>query len=378
MFEEWYLSDLVNEKIRNIWKLTDYYLLRLIYDILEKTGVDTLLAKGSSVSGIIESKGFPAKVNSALTWMLDRLYLDKYIDRSGDSDPVYKFTGKTMEYNLEEIRNEAASKAPTSISALNMLQLVADSYPEYLNGTKLGVDIIFNPDAIDITNSYYTKNLFYNVHNIAGAKIINWDISQRENPKIIEFGVGLGGGTRQFVQQRVNENLPMTGFSYTYTDIANKMLRTTKKSIRELTEDISSFSSQKLDFNRDLTEQGIEDNSVDVLWGVNAIHVAVDMRKTMEYLYKALKPGGALIVSETVRPVGNSMIQQEFILNTLDDYWDVKLDPEIRPQHGFMDWTHWVNAFKAIGFSSVESIPDMSILQQQYDNCYVAVTRGVK
>ncbi|HOL56067.1 MAG TPA: methyltransferase [Spirochaetota bacterium] len=379
MFEDWYLNDLINKTIRDIWKLTDYYLLKLIDDILVKTDIKNILNNFTTLENIIANKGYEDKVKNALKWILDRLSLDGYIEiKEENSDFLYKWGNKKIDYNLEEIRKKAFNEAPDSIAAFNMLQLMADNYPDFLSSKKSGVDIIFSPENINITNEYYSNNLFYNVHNIAGAKILNWDISQRENPTIIEIGGGMGGGTKQFLIQRLQEKLPLNNFKYIFTDIANKMLRTTKKDLLTITEDLNAFDFRKLDFNMDLTSQGYEPESADVVWGVNAIHVAYDLRFSLNEILKTLKKGGSFIIVETVRPVGNKMIQQEFILNTLSDYWNVKLDKDIRPRHGFMEWRDWVNALNNAGFKDVKTIPDMSILEQKYDNCYVAVIRGIK
>jgi len=283
-----------------------------------------------------------------------------------------------MDYNLAKIREEAEKKAPDSIAAFNMLKLMADNYPDYFSGKKTGVDIIFSPENIDTTNSYYSNNLFYNVHNIAGARILNWDIESRKNPVIIEIGGGLGGGTKQFLSQRVNDKKDINNFKYIFTDVANKMLRSTRRDLSLITDNLGAFYFQKLDFNKKLVESGYEENSTDVVWGVNAVHVASDLRFSLEEFYKTLKPGGSIIIAETVRPAGNRMIQQEFLLNTLPDYWNTKLDSDIRPRSGFMDWSLWVNALVKIGFTDVKTIPDMRVLENQYDNCYVAVIRGVK
>ena len=231
---------------------------------------------------------------------------------------------------------------------------------------------------IEITNDYYRNNLFYNTHNITGAKILNFDMENRKNPTIIEIGGGLGGGTKQFVIQKLQKNNSISNFEYIFTDVANKMLRITKKSLLNITQELNCFKFKKLDFNKNLADQGYAENSVDIIWGVNAAHVAIDLRFTLNEFYKTLKPNGSIILAETVRPIGNTMIQQELLLNTLDDYWNVKLDEKIRPRHGFMDWTDWVNALKTMGFSNVETIPDMRILQEQYNNCYIAVIRGKK
>ncbi|MCG8571424.1 MAG: class I SAM-dependent methyltransferase, partial [Spirochaetes bacterium] len=174
------------------------------------------------------------------------------------------------------------------------------------------------------------------------------------------------------------ENKALDQFSYTYTDVANKMLRSTKKSIFSILNHNDHFNSRKLDFNQSFSQQGYSESSYHVIWGVNAAHVANDLKFTLSEIYKTLKPGGSIILSETVRARGNQMIQQEFLLNTLEDYWNVKLDKDIRPCHGFMVWQDWVKALEVIGFREVTTIPDMRIVENQYDNCYVALVRGIK
>ncbi|MCG8569939.1 MAG: hypothetical protein MJB14_07340, partial [Spirochaetes bacterium] len=195
MLEEWYLKELISKNIQDIWKLTDYYLLKLIDNILNDTKIDQYLQNPTTISEIIVKKQYPEKVYSSLKWLLDRLVLDGYAEKLTHRDEnKYQLTDKKVTFNLQEILKQAKQKAPNSIAAFNMLSLMAKHYPEYLEGKKSGVDIIFSPENIEVTNEYYINNLFYNVHNKGGAKILNWDIDQRSNPEILEIGCGLGGG----------------------------------------------------------------------------------------------------------------------------------------------------------------------------------------
>ncbi|HPO51127.1 MAG TPA: methyltransferase, partial [Spirochaetota bacterium] len=351
------------------------FLLKSIDDIFNNTGINDLLNNKVTVEEIITKNKYDASVKSSIKWMLDRLVIDGYINKDGD---YYIRENRKIDYNLSEIKEKAYKEAKNSLAAFNMLELMGKNYPDFLSGKKNGVDIMFSPENINIVNEYYSDNLFYNVHNIAGAKILNYDISKRKNPIVVEIGGGMGGGTKQFILQRLKENAPLDEFTYFFTDIANKLLRITKKDLLEITSDLNSFKFQKLNFNSALAEQGYEENSVDVIWGVNAAHVAYDLKFSLTELFKTLKPGGSLIISETVRPRGNKMIQQEFLLNTLRDYWNVKLDENIRTRHGFMEWRDWIKALEATGFVKAETIPDMSLLEKEYDNCYIAVIRGVK
>ena len=202
MFEEWYLNEVFSSKIRDAWKLTDYYLLRSIFNILDKSSIIKLLKTPISINTIMKVKKYPKRVFSSIQWILERLVLDGYVNKIKKRNEIlYSITDKKMEYNLDEIKNKAYDLAPESISAFNMLKLITDNYTEYLSGSKNGIDIIFSSENIDITNEYYRNNLFYNVHNIVGARILNWEINKKINPVILEVGGGLGGAQKNFLNK---------------------------------------------------------------------------------------------------------------------------------------------------------------------------------
>lgn len=380
MFEEWYLNDLINEKIKKSWKLCDLFLLTNLDRILKTTGIFDLLQTKISLNSIISKLGYDNKVFFSVKWIFDRLSLDGYIDiyEISENEVLYCHTGKEYIKEPQVIYEEALKIAPLTKSTFELIKIVSSNYPLYLQGKKTGVDILFNEESINVMNEFYCINEFYAVHNIGGAKILNYDVDARDNPTILEIGGGMGGGTKQFILQRIAAEKPLDNFNYIFTEVANKLLRATKKEISQLTDKQINIDYRKFDFNTDFTLQGYEKNSIDVIWGVNALHVAKDLKNSIKLMYDLLKPGGSLIISETVRADGNPMVQQEFILNTLDSYWDVELDKEIRPQYGFMHWKNWLRAFELAGFSKFETIPDMSSVEKEYDNCYVSIIRGIK
>ena len=52
------------------------------------------------------------------------------------------------------------------------------------------------------------------------------------------------------------------------------------------------------------------------------------------------------------------------LLTILDDYWNVKLDNEWRPNYGFMKWTNWLKALEVAGFDVYETVPNMSEVER--------------
>ncbi|HQB60952.1 MAG TPA: hypothetical protein PK899_04740, partial [Spirochaetota bacterium] len=86
MFEKWYLEELINKTIRDIWKLTDYFLLKLISNILDNAEITPLLKSGTTVNNIIQKKNYPANVYASLKWLLDRLKLDGFVSMRLDNN----------------------------------------------------------------------------------------------------------------------------------------------------------------------------------------------------------------------------------------------------------------------------------------------------
>jgi SAM-dependent methyltransferase len=105
-----------------------------------------------------------------------------------------------------------------------------------------------------------------------------------------------------------------------------------------------------------LTEQGIAENGIDVVYGVNTLHVAKNLVSALKNIYQVIKPGGAVILSEYCRPNQNYLLLQEFIFCLLDNYVEVELDDNLRPVPGFLDYPHWKLNLEAAGFKKVQAI----------------------
>ena len=108
MFEEWYLNEVFSSKIRDAWKLTDYYLLRLIFNILDESSIIYLLKSPVSIDKILKSKKYPDRVYFSIQWILDRLTLDGFVKKMEEgSEVLYSITDKQMEYDLDKIKEKA-------------------------------------------------------------------------------------------------------------------------------------------------------------------------------------------------------------------------------------------------------------------------------
>ena len=108
------------------------------------------------------------------------------------------------------------------------------------------------------------------------------------------------------------------------------------------------MEAAKLDMTKPWDAQGIAPGSFDAVYSVNCFHVAPDLAFVLGQAKTALKPGGVVVVSECVKPGAHPPPSYvDFVFNFLTSFTDVKLDPVLRPNHGFLSPAAWRASFLA-------------------------------
>jgi SAM-dependent methyltransferase len=124
--------------------------------------------------------------------------------------------------------------------------------------------------------------------------------------------------------------------------------------------------------DRDFAEQGVPPGIADVVYAVNTVHIAKDLAATLARIRQTLKPGGAAVFSECVRPFDRQPIYVEFVFNFLENFTGVATDAATRPNHGFLTPRNWKDALAASGFEAPAILPDVEELARHYDSFFVA------
>ena len=99
---------------------------------------------------------------------------------------------------------------------------------------------------------------------------------------------------------------------------------------------------------------------------------------TLGRIRETLKPGGAAVFSECVRPFEGQPIYVEFVFNFLENFTGVATDAATRPNHGFLTPDNWRKAFEKAGFEKPEILPDVDALARHYDSFFVAAVTARK
>ena len=353
--------------------------LRLLHDL----GLEEELRRGASAGGLVRTHGWAPRAEIPLRWFLRKLAAADYlapVGASGDleADPVYRARGPLPPGDPD--RAEAAARAvdPGSLPPFAVVRAMVDHVPAFLAGEKTGEEILFSPARLPLWFDYFSnENLLYQINNRLGAEAVARALPATRPAVVLEIGGGSGSAALALGERLARDARLSRIGKYVFTEIVPTFLRRAERSLRSRFPELP-FEFARLDMDRDFIEQGIPPGSADLVYAVNTVHVARDLRATLERIRGALKPGGAVVFSECVRPFAGQPIYVEFVFNFLENFTGVATDPETRPNHGFLTPENWRRAFRAAGFESPEILPDVESLARHYDAFFVAAVSARK
>jgi NADPH:quinone reductase-like Zn-dependent oxidoreductase/ubiquinone/menaquinone biosynthesis C-methylase UbiE len=210
------------------------------------------------------------------------------------------------------------------------------------------LSLLFNSD---LAKGYYEEIATYK-SNHQFAEYLNLLAHEKPGLSILEVGGGTGAGTRNVIKTLKTHADGDTGTlrcrKYDFTDISAAFF----EKAREEFEDVQFKMNYKiLDIEKDITEQGFENNSYDVVIAINVLHVTQSVKKTLQNIRKAMKPGGKLIVQEPLKPDGGTL---GFIFGLLPGWWlGIQDGRRLSPS---MSMEAWDVVLKECGFSSSEMV----------------------
>jgi SAM-dependent methyltransferase len=131
-----------------------------------------------------------------------------------------------------------------------------------------------------------------------------------------------------------------------------------------------------LDLNLPWNTQGISSGEFDLVFAVNVLHIAKDLLFGLNEARAALRNDGSFVIGECQRPYANQPIYPELMFQILESFTDVDLDPEFRPNPGFLTPEQWRSAFARAGFTDVKILPDVEEIRQVYRHFFTGAICG--
>jgi SAM-dependent methyltransferase len=137
-----------------------------------------------------------------------------------------------------------------------------------------------------------------------------------------------------------------------------------------------ALTEQAFDLDQPAAAQGLLPASFDVVLAVNVLHIARDLRAALGSVRELLVPGGWLVAGECIRLLPGQTIAIELIFQQLRSFTHVELDPELRPEHGFLTPELWRRALAATGYDGFFLVPDIERIRDHYARFFTSALCG--
>jgi SAM-dependent methyltransferase len=347
--------------------LIEAYVAQLAFGVVRRTGLDRACAGGASVEEALARAGLAPGVARVPTgWLLETMVAQGWATRTErpGAAPRYEIAAAGAVPDAEAVARSQAEHDRRCLPAYRLAAAAAACYPAVLRGETTGEAALFNADTIGLWGDYFSNaNPLYAVANELGARAACRALAVRPGA-VLEVGGGLGSAAEALLARGLAAR-------YRFTELSPLFLRRAKRLLaaRFPGRDIS-FAP--LDIDAPFAAAGAAAGDYALVYGVNVLHVARDLRRTLREMREALAPGGAVVIAECVRPWPGRPVYVEFVFNLLRAFRAPVLDPDWRPGGGFLTPEQWEAAFRANGFEAVRVEPDIARLREAYPSFVAA------
>jgi SAM-dependent methyltransferase len=339
-------------------RASELYTARICLLLLLDLGWEERLRVGTTLDELCV--GLPPQARKPLAWLLPFLVTEGLLKREGDA---FALNGQP-DLDLKSIREVVDSEAPGHGVNFDLLDGVRARIRPFFTEGKAGEGLLFDLTLFPLWLTYFrNENLCYIPNNLLALLALREDLP--EGARVLELGAGAGSFAQLVAQQGAEGGWLSHIAEYRFTDVAPTFLRRAQRELKAAAPGLP-LHFQALDLNLPLGDQGIDAGSYDVIVGVNVLHVAHDLEKTLRDLRTRLKPGGRLIVGECVKSELRQPLYLEFFFTFIRSFTEVQLDPEWRPVHGFLSPETWEKALRHAGFPNVSFIPPPRPLMDQH------------
>jgi SAM-dependent methyltransferase len=351
----------------------DRFTVDMVLRTVHELDLEPLLARGTSVREAVATKGWAPRAAIPLEWFFRKLAAEEYLSAEpGSGERRFRARGPLPEGDPDRAESLARAVDPRSVPPFTIVRAMIEHVPAFLRGEKTGEEILFAPAKLGLWFEYFSNdNLLYAINNRLGAEAVIRALPATRPATVVEIGGGSGSAALALAE-RLARDAALTRIAlYRFSEIVPTFLRRAERAIRSRFPDLA-IEFSRVDMDRDLEEQGIPKEEADVFYAVNTVHIAKDLGETLTRVREALRPGGAAVFSECVRPFEGQPIYVEFVFNFLENFTGVATDPATRPNHGFLTPENWRRALDKAGFERVEILPDVERLARHYDAFFVA------
>ena len=222
------------------------------------------------------------------------------------------------------------------------IRLVNTVGENLLAAIKGETDILKHLTADNMLDDYKESGLGLRAANITLAKAVGQITHRYPRMRILDIGGGNGSTTKTIM-----EEIGHSFRAYTFTDNSSDSFSTAESVLKTWAKRIKF---QALDIEGDISAQGYEEQSYDLIIAANALQATQNLRQKVTNIRSLLKPGGFLLLLD----ITGDVLRTNFIMSGLPSWWPHDEDGR---RHGpGSSVPQWACVLKETGFSGVDHV----------------------
>ena len=366
-----------SERLYQSIELMERYSIELAVDLSRQLNLVERLRKWRSTDELCRLLSFQPRFKFALRWILERLVESGCADAQTNRNiRFYRLRYLPWEADLKRLHSLGLRIDPANAATLDLLDHAASLYPAVANVLQSGDDNLLGPQGVPLwLNYFHNDNSTYAVNNWVGAVSAADHLSTGHGIRILEVGAGSGSASEILLQLLAERGLLPQIERYLITE-PNAYFR--RCSQRKLAAQYPNLTLEwaPLDLDLPWNTQGITAGEFDLVYAVNVMHISENLLFSLNEARCALAEDGWLVIGECVRPYDNQPIYPELMFQILDSFTNVEIDPEVRPNPGFLTAQQWRRAFSHAGFRQTKVAPDIDRIREIYPHFFTGAISG--
>ncbi|MDC0708552.1 SDR family NAD(P)-dependent oxidoreductase [Stigmatella sp. ncwal1] len=285
--------------------------------------------------------------------MLDILSKAGFVKLSGGfievMPAVSTSSAQTSPEHLRAHQDSVLARLPDGRAFITLLEACVTSLPQVLTGRKTHLEVMFPGGSKALVENIYKGNRrsdYFNELVCQGVlSVLEKRLADSPGQKIALLEIGSGtGGTSGRVFEAIQAHGPR--LSYDYTDISKGFVTHGQRTFGSR----YPFASFKvLDVEKDVTAQGFQPGTYDIILATNVLHATRDIRNTLHHAKLLLKTNGVILINEVTQV-------QDFTTLTfgLTSGWWLYEDAPVRLPHSpLLGLREWRSVLEDLGFRRV-------------------------
>lgn len=229
-----------------------------------------------------------------------------------------------------------AAKHPDQVD-LQLISAVGKNLAAVVYGKTTMLEHMIENDVLD---RFYKYGLGFQRANGALSCLARQISHRYPRMNVLEVGAGTGGATKGVLEQ-----LSGTFANYTFTDTSTGFFEKAQEQFQKWS---SKMTYKALNIEGDVTAQGFEDGSFDLIIASNVLHATQNLEFTMQNVRRLLKPGGYLLLLE----VTSDILRVKLMMSGLQGWW--LGDSDGRRFAPTISDAQWDGLLRKTGFSGIQ------------------------